>query len=551
MTTTLSNGSTTEVPTLRVENLSIAYRTRGRNTPVVDSVSFDVHRGQTLAIVGESGSGKSTIANAIVGSSTESARITGGRIMFGDDDILTLKERALRRLRGSEIAFIPQDPGSSLDPIVRVGAQIAEVFTTHRRLFPVADVDDAVTTVLQEVGFDNPDVIRKRYPHELSGGMRQRILIAMAVALSPRLLIADEPTSALDVTVQRTILDLLSRLGEQHNMAVVLITHDIGVAVDRSNRVLVLDKGAVVEEGESATVLRTPTHPYTQRLVSDVPTLADARLGSARTPRERLLSVSATELRVEYASGEEHPVVAVDDISFEIATGETLAVVGESGSGKTTTARTLARFVTATSGNIDVRASDGTSLSTADERDFRRHVQFVYQNPRSSLSPRRSIGSIIAEPLDAFHIGNRRSRTTRRNELLELVGLPTSLHTRTPRELSGGQQQRVAIARALALSPSILVLDEPVSALDVTVQAQILDLLVGLQDELALTYLFISHDLAVVKRVADTVLVMKSGRVVEYGRAEAIFGNPQQDYTLELLGAVPGSRTLRPTGVSS
>ncbi|WP_327582845.1 ABC transporter ATP-binding protein [Nonomuraea sp. NBC_00507] len=508
---------------LDIRDLAVSYD--GRRA--VDGVSFAIEPGEVLAVVGESGSGKSTTAHAIIGLLPGNATLDAGRILFGEADLVGWSARRLRSVRGAQIGLVPQDPANSLDPVKTVGAQIAEVLRIHR-YGDRRTIRRQVLDLLARVGLPDPETRARQYPHELSGGMRQRVLIAIAIALRPRLVIADEPTSALDVTVQRRILDLIDDLRTEYGTAVLLVTHDLGVAAGRSDRLVVMKDGRVVEQGTTAAVLAAPEADYTKRLLNDAPAL------SARPfldPPETEPAIVVRDLVKEFRVGR-RPFRAVDGVSFEVARGATHALVGESGSGKTTTARMVARFARPTSGTV-------TIAGAPDDRRFRRHVQLVYQNPYGSLDPRQSIGEIVEEPLRNFTFGDRAARRTRVADLLERVALPKDVPARRPRELSGGQRQRVAIARALAADPEVIVLDEAVSALDVTVQAQILDLLEQLQRDLGLTYLFISHDLAVVRQISHTVSVMSKGRIVETGTTRQVFTEPRHDYTRELLAAIP------------
>ncbi|MGP3964173.1 dipeptide ABC transporter ATP-binding protein [Nonomuraea sp. 3N208] len=512
---------------LDIRDLAVSYD--GRRA--VAGVSFAIEPGEVLAVVGESGSGKSTTAHAIIGLLPGNATLDAGRILFGEADLAGWTARRLRSVRGSQIGLIPQDPANSLDPVKTVGAQIGEVLRIHgqgdRR-----SIRHRVLDLLARVGLPDPEVRARQYPHELSGGMRQRVLIAIAIALRPRLIIADEPTSALDVTVQRRILDLIDDLRAEYGTAVLLVTHDLGVAAGRSDRLVVMKDGRVVEQGPTAALLAAPEADYTKRLLNDAPALsARPFLDPPEAQPAAGPAIVVRDLVKEFRMGR-RPFRAVDGVSFEVARGTTHALVGESGSGKTTTARMVVRFAMPTSGTVDITGAP-------DDRGFRRHVQLVYQNPYGSLDPRQSIGEIVEEPLRNFKLGDRAARHARVADLLDRVALPKDVLARRPRELSGGQRQRVAIARALAADPAVIVLDEAVSALDVTVQAQILDLLEQLQRDLGLTYLFISHDLAVVRQISHTISVMSKGRIVETGTTRQVFTEPRHDYTRELLAAIP------------
>jgi peptide/nickel transport system ATP-binding protein len=538
--------SVTESAVLSIRNLSIGFRAGTRIVPAVRDVSLDVHAGETLAVVGESGSGKSTTASAVNGLLPENAVVEGGSILFDGVDIRSLSERDLIPLRGAGIGLVPQDPMSNLNPLMRLGDQIGEALEVHGRTTGRATVQ-RVHELLEMVGIPDAPRRARQYPHELSGGMRQRVLIAIGLSCNPRLLIADEPTSALDVTVQRRILDQLETLTSGSGTAVFLVTHDLALAAERADRVVVMYRGEIVEEGASEEVLRHPTHDYTKSLIAAVPglSLGRARVRTAtREPAaaEEIPLVSVRHVVKEYATrGRSSGTFrAVDDVSFEIRAGSTVSLVGESGSGKSTTANMLLGLESITSGSI---LFDGADLSRMRGRalfDLRRRVQPVFQNPYSSLDPRYSVARSIAEPLMVHKVGDATHRRHRVEELLDQVALSRTLADRFPHELSGGQRQRVAIARALALQPDLVVLDEAVSALDVLVQSQILELLASLQREMGLTYLFISHDLAVVRMISDQVHVMQGGRVVESGGPEELFAHPQQPYTQELLAAIPG-----------
>ena len=554
--------------------------------------NLTLYPGQSVAIVGESGSGKSTLAHAVIGLLPGTGRVTGGTIRFQGRDITHLGTQELTALRGSSIGLVPQDPMSNLNPVWSIGFQVKEALRANglagvaddRLAHLIAehtehtghaddadkpvpssgghiDVNEQVALLLEQAGLPEASRRAKQYPHEFSGGMRQRALIAIGLAARPDLLIADEPTSALDVTVQRRILDHLQTLVRELGTAMLFITHDLGLAAERAEHIVVMHRGRVVESGPSLEVLQDPRHPYTQRLVKAAPSLASRRIESAHargiqvTDDELLgasLGSSATEeiLRVEHltkvfevrgAKGKDKTLTAVDDVSFGIRKGTTTALVGESGSGKSTVANIILNLIDPTSGKV---FHDGVDLSTLGPKELfalRRIMQPVFQNPYGSLDPMYSIFRVVEEPLRVHGIGTAKEREARVAELLDMVSLPRSVMRRYPHELSGGQRQRVAIARALALKPQIVVLDEAVSALDVLVQAQILRLLSDLQAELELTYLFITHDLAVVRQIADDVVVMEHGRIVESGAADELFANPRQDYTRELIRAVPGA----------
>jgi len=588
-----------EAPLLRIENLEVAFRSSTGMVPAVRQANLTIYPGQSVAIVGESGSGKTTLANAVIGLLPGTGRVIGGRILFDGEDIAHASDKQMQRLRGSEIGLVPQDPMTNLNPVWSIGFQVREALRANGlagvaddRLARLAagqeapddsDVSDGassegsggsrgqgqsriataeqVALLLEDAGL--PDAARraKQYPHEFSGGMRQRALIAIGLAARPRLLIADEPTSALDVTVQRRILDHLGRLIHELGTAMLFMTHDLGLAAERAEHVVVMHRGRIVESGPSLEVLQNPRHPYTRRLVEAAPSLASQRIEAAHAEgiqvAEDELGVHEIAkdtpeiLRVEHltkvfdvrgAKGADAHIRAVDDVTFGVLRGTTTALVGESGSGKSTVANIVLNLIDPTEGKVFHNGVDLSTLGPKQLFELRRIMQPVFQNPYGSLDPMYSIYRIIEEPLRVHDVGGRQERSERVAELLDMVALPRSAMRRYPNELSGGQRQRVAIARALALRPEIVVLDEAVSALDVLVQAQILRLLAELQRELDLTYLFITHDLAVVRQIADDVVVMEKGRVVESGHADDLFAHPRETYTRELIDAVPGSR---------
>ncbi|MFJ5028167.1 dipeptide ABC transporter ATP-binding protein [Streptomyces sp. NPDC088560] len=541
------DGGDVTAPLLEIRGLSVSYRTRGGAVAAVRGVDLDVRPGQVTAVVGESGSGKSTTAHAITRLLPGNGSIDAGTIRFGRHDLAALSEAELRTVRGARIGLVPQDPAVSLNPVKRIGEQVAEVLRIHglatRRSAPAEAV-----AVLDRAGLPDAAVRARQYPHELSGGMRQRVLIAIAVAAEPELIIADEPTSALDVTVQRVILDHLQRLTEESGTAVLLVTHDLAVAADRAQRLVVMEQGRVVEAGPTHDILADPQDEYTRHLLAGAPSMATTRPRTAvpapRADTAPLLEARnlVKEFRLPRTGDGPRTLRAVDDVSFDLHRGRTLALVGESGSGKSTTARLVLRLAEATAGQVLFDGTDVTTARGARARQLRRRAQLVYQNPYASLDPRFSVAEVITEPLRAFGVGDRLSRRDRARELLDRVALPAATLERRPAELSGGQRQRVAVARALALSPDLVVCDEPVSALDVSVQAQVLDLLAELQADTGVAYLFISHDLAVVRQIAHQVAVMRAGRVVETGPPEELFTRPRHAYTRELLAAIPGGR---------
>ncbi|MFE4961886.1 dipeptide ABC transporter ATP-binding protein [Streptomyces sp. NPDC056660] len=508
---------------VRVTDLTVEFG----DLRAVDGLSFSLDAGAALALVGESGSGKSTVASALLGLQRGTGARVGGTIEVAGTDVQAASDEELRRLRGAKAAMVFQDPLSSLDPYYAIGDQIAEVYRVHTRVSRRAARARAVE-VLDRVGIpDAPRRSRSR-PHEFSGGMRQRALIAMALACEPDLLIADEPTTALDVTVQAQILDLLHTLREETGMGLLLVTHDVGVAAESVDQVLVMRHGRVVEQGPVAAVLGAPAQPYTRELLSAVPRVDAVRAPSQAT-QEAVLEASG--LRREFGRGK-RAFAAVDDVSLTVHRGETLGIVGESGSGKTTLGRMLVGLLEPTAGEVRYEGHARVGVRPA--------VQMVFQDPVSSLNPRRSVGESIADPLRARGRGRDQGRIRGRViELLERVGLEAAHYERYPHEFSGGQRQRVGIARALAADPRVIVCDEPVSALDVTTQAQVVALLGELQRELGLALVFVAHDLAVVRQVSDRVAVMRRGRIVETGPADEVYDHPQDPYTRQLLAAVP------------
>ena len=538
---------TADGPILAIENLTVVFGTTGGDQAAVRDLSLTVPTGSTVALVGESGSGKSTTAAAVNRLLPANGRVTAGRVLLDGRDLLTISEREMRRVRGVGIGLVPQDPMSNLDPLMRIGDQVAEALEVHDVAKGKAAWARALE-LLDLVGIPDPQARAAQYPHEFSGGMRQRALIAMGLACRPRLLVADEPTSALDVTVQRRILDTVDAITEELGTSVLLITHDLGLAAERADTVAVMYRGEIVETGPAAHILAEPEHAYTKRLLAAAPSLNTVR-EVRRTPQ--VLVAPESLVRFEGVSkrfalrrrgrGAGDDILAVDDVSFGIPRGQTAAIVGESGSGKSTTANLLLGLEIPTSGRILVGGQDLATMSRRETFALRRRIQPVFQNPYASLDPRYTVERSVAEPLKVHGVATPGERRERVRMLLDQVALDADLATRLPHELSGGQRQRVAIARALALEPDIVVLDEAVSALDVIVQAQILDLLAELQSRLGLTYLFISHDLAVVRLVSDQVHVMRAGRIVESGPPEQIFDAPQDAYTGELLAAIPGA----------
>lgn len=541
-------------PMLSVRDLSVAFDTQSGPREVLHAVNLDVFPGETVAIVGESGSGKSTTASAIVNLLPGTGRITGGSIRLDGRELTELTPAQMERVRGRDIGYVPQDPMSNLNPVWSIGFQVKEAVRANGIATGRREVHERTVEVLRQAGLADAESRLHQYPHQFSGGMRQRALIGIGLAADPRLLIADEPTSALDVTVQRVILDHMARLTHEKNTSVLLITHDLGLAAERAAVIVVMQNGRIVESGPSRELLQHPRHPYTQRLVAAAPSIASRRIqavalreGVETTTdlREVPPAIRVTGLtkdyRIRQGGFRSTPLRAVDDVSFAVPKGKTLAVVGESGSGKSTVARMLLKLEDPTAGSIEIDGQDIAAMGRRQAFALRRRMQPVFQDPYGSLDPLRNIGNTIAEPLEIHRVGDAASRRSRVRELLDQVSLPRELASRYPNELSGGQRQRVAIARALALKPDIVVLDEAVSALDVLVQDQILQLLSALQGELDLTYVFITHDLAVVRVIADAVVVMERGRVVESGTVDEIFASPAEDYTRRLLAAIPGA----------
>ncbi|WP_029149215.1 ABC transporter ATP-binding protein [Microbacterium indicum] len=546
---------TTNETLLSVRGLKISFGTGKKQREVVHGVDFDIHRGETVAIVGESGSGKSTTATALIDLLPGTGAVTGGSIELEGTDLTKVTRREMESVRGRRIGYVPQDPMSNLNPVWSIGFQVKEAVRANGLAKGRAAVHARAVEVLKQAGLADAERRMNQFPHQFSGGMRQRALIGIGLAADPSLLIADEPTSALDVTVQRVILDHLASLTREKGTSVLFITHDLGLAADRADTIIVMNKGEIVESGPAREILQNPLHPYTQRLVAAAPGLASKRIqvqaaeGGLTTTtsvmRDAAPVVEVRDLVKEYrirgGGFRSTPFRAVDGVSFEIPQGKTLALVGESGSGKSTVAKMVLQLEKATEGQILIDGTDATTLAGKKLFDLRRRMQPVFQDPYGSLDPMRSLGSLIGEPLKVHGVGDQASRRDRVFELLEQVALPRELAWRYPNELSGGQRQRIAIARALALKPDIVVLDEAVSALDVLVQDQILQLLSELQSELGLTYLFITHDLAVVRVAADLVAVMEKGKIVEKGSVDTVFANPQQEYTKRLLDAIPGA----------
>lgn len=526
-------------PVLSISDLKISVRSADGTRELVHGVDLVLHRGERAALVGESGSGKTLLSLSVMRLNPEPTAITGGRIRLQGIDVTAASEREVRLLRGAEMAMIYQDPLSSLNPFHTIGHQVVEAVRAHEPMPPAAARHRAVD-LMNEVGVPNAAERIDDYQHQFSGGMRQRVMIAMAIACSPALLIADEPTTALDVTTQARILELLDRLARQRGMAVLFITHDLAVASTFCERIHVMREGRLVEHGAMGDVLSAPEHPYTRNLLDSVVTLGTAPAevkpdGTAPNGPAGGALVEATDLVRTFG----HKVRAVDGVSLSITRGETFGLVGESGSGKSTLTKLLLGLDRPDAGVVRFDDVELSSLPRKDLRRLRRHMQVVLQDPIGSLNRRKTVEQIIGLPLRVHEDLSARHRYERVAELLDLVRLPQELRRRYPSELSGGQCQRVNIARAIALRPSFLVLDEAVSAVDVVIQAQILDLLLDLQRQLGLTYLFVSHDLAVVRYMASTIAVMHRGRIVEQGTRADVFIHPKDAYTRSLIAAVP------------
>ncbi len=576
-------------PLLEVKNLTTEFRTEDSHIVAADHISFSLNKGESLGIVGESGSGKSVTSLSIMRLVPDPpGKITSGEIVFTKEntspvDLLKLPENEMRQYRGNEIAMIFQEPMTSLNPVFTCGDQVMEAILLHQKKNK-KDARDITLNLFEQVKLPDPLRVLKAYPHQLSGGQKQRVMIAMAMSCNPSVLIADEPTTALDVTVQSAILDLMRQLRNDTGMSMLLITHDLGVVGEIADRVLVMYKGKIVEQGSVLDIFQNPQHPYTKGLLAcrpplnirlkRLPVIADfmkeenGQLIEFKTTVEQSIhanevSKSTTDARRESLL-KQPPLLqlknisthfpskknifgkplgyikAVDDVTFDVYPGETLGLVGESGCGKTTLGRTILRLIEPTDGEIIFEDKNLTSLSHNEMMPFRKHMQIIFQDPYSSLNPRLTVGSAIIEPMKVHHIwSSDKERKDKVIELLEKVNMKAEHFNRYPHEFSGGQRQRICIARALALNPKFIICDESVSALDVSVQAQVLNLLIHLRDEFKFTYIFISHDLSVVKFMSDRMVVMNQGKIEEMGASDEIYNNPQKDYTKRLIQAIP------------
>ena len=553
-------------PVLRVRNLTTSFLAEAGWNPVVKNISFDVHAGETVALVGESGSGKSVTSLSIMRLlQADTSRIEGS-IMLSGNDILQLSEREMQQVRGRDVAMIFQEPMTSLNPLYTVGNQISEALLCHKNLTK-AEAKAEALRLMDRVRIPSAASRYNEYPHRFSGGMRQRVMIAMALATRPKLLIADEPTTALDVTIQGQILDLIKTLQEEEGTSVLFITHDMGVVAEIADRTVVMYHGDAVETGDTADIFRHAKHPYTRALLSAVPALGsmagrarplrfpvvDIKTGEAQAPVEAadtvatnvppVLDVQGLTTRFSIHSGLFSKLAgrvhAVENVSFSVQPGETLSLVGESGCGKSTTGRSIMRLIEPQSGSITVDGQDVMAMAGSELQTLRRTMQMIFQDPYASLNPRMRVGALIAEPYLEHRLGTRQQARDRVADLLERVGLKADMASRFPHEFSGGQRQRICIARALALDPKLIVADESVSALDVSIKAQVINLLLDLQSSLNLAFLFISHDMAVVERLSHRVAVMYLGEIVEIGPRAAVFENPQHPYTKKLMAAVP------------
>ena len=530
---------------LEIQDLRVSFITGESEFEAVKGINFYVNKGETVGIVGESGSGKSVTARSIMRLlPSPPSFLKSGTILFQGENLVTQSEKQMEAIRGKDISMIFQDPMTSTNPTIRVGEQIAEGLMKHQKMSKKEAYDKTIE-LLKLVGIKNSEERYQQYPHEFSGGMRQRVMITMALACNPSLLIADEPTTALDVTIQAQILSIMKQMQERLGTSIILITHDLGVVAGMCDRVIVMKEGEIVEEGTTEEIFANPQHPYTKRLLHALPKLHEKKEPKLPPNIEADTDVNVPLIEVRNLSkyfdlkkGEQ--LKAVDDLSFRIYPGETLGLVGESGSGKSTTGRTILQLHEPTDGEVLYKGVPVTRLAKSELKSMRRHMQIIFQDPYSSLNPRKKVLDIIGEALDVHKLTNTaEERRARVEELLELVGLKKEHALRYPHEFSGGQRQRIGIARALAVEPNFIVCDEPLSALDVSIQKQVVDLLKDLQQRLGLTYLFIAHDLSMVKHISDRVAVMYGGKIVELAESEELYANPQHPYTKMLLQSIP------------
>lgn len=530
---------------LEISDLRVSFITGETEFEAVKGVNFYLNKGETLGIVGESGSGKSVTARSIMRLlPSPPSYLKSGNILFKGQEITSLSEKQMETIRGQDISMIFQDPMTSTNPTIRIGDQVAESLIKHQSMSK-AEAYKQTIELLKLVGIRNAEERYKQYPHEFSGGMRQRVMIAMALACQPSLLIADEPTTALDVTIQAQILKLMRDMQKKMGTSIILITHDLGVVAGMCDRIIVMKEGEIVEQGTTEEIFENAQHPYTKKLLNALPKLHEKKQPKQITNVQLEIDknkplIEVTHLSKEFALGHGQTVKAVNDLSFHIYPGETLGLVGESGSGKSTTGRTILQLHQPTNGEVLYQGVPITRLTKKQLKAMRRHMQIIFQDPYSSLNPRKKIVDIIGEALDIHKlVKTNEERHQRVEELLELVGLNKEHAMRYPHEFSGGQRQRIGIARALAVEPNFIVCDEPLSALDVSIQKQIVDLLKDLQQRLGLTYLFIAHDLSMVKHISDRVAVMYGGKIVELAESEELYTNPQHPYTKALLHSIP------------
>ncbi|MDS2171245.1 ABC transporter ATP-binding protein [Nesterenkonia sp. CL21] len=527
-------------PILSYQDIKVRFATEFGEIDAVKGVSFDLHPGEVVAVVGESGSGKSVTSSTAMGLLADNAAVEGTVLLDGKD-VTAMSASQLRKLRGNDISMVFQEPMTALNPVLKVSTQMVEVLEIHGKAYGTDALRRSIE-LLEQVGIPDPEKRIHEYPHQFSGGQRQRIVIAMAIACGPKVIIADEPTTALDVTVQAEILDLLRRLKDELNTGIVLITHNMGVVADMADRVVVMFHGEVVEHGTAEEILTRPQHPYTQRLLDAMPHLGEhaveVREQEIPAAIEPEFALQGKDLALAYRFRGKS-IRVVEGVNFGVQPGEILGLVGESGSGKSTVAKAVLGLLEVEEGELLVRGQDLPRLPRKQRKALRREIGVVFQDPAASLDPRFPIGDIITEPMVIHKVGTAQERIRRAEELLEAVKLPTSVINRYPHELSGGQRQRISIARALSLSPSILIADEPTSALDVSVQARVLEMFAELQEQFSFACLFVTHDLAVVDQLADQILVMQNGRVVEQGTKDQILRAPREDYTRRLLAAAP------------